>query len=94
MKYFCGFFDTPGVPGGVLIVKLEMSILLLLPNTYWTQIEETSHCVNRDFFKKKSRPGRLIETVRKQIKNQEYNPFFMKWYWSSNRTGRLLETLE
>ena len=41
-KYFCGFFDTPGVPGGVLIVELKISVLLLLPNTYWTQIEETS----------------------------------------------------
>ena len=35
----------PGVPGGVLIVEWEMSGLLLLPKTFWTQIKETSHCI-------------------------------------------------
>jgi hypothetical protein len=44
VEYFCEFLDTPGVPGGVLIVELEKSGLFLLPNTYWTQTEETSHC--------------------------------------------------
>ena len=30
------------------MVELKISDLLLLQNTYWTQLEETSHCVPLD----------------------------------------------